>query len=100
MKIKGTPIVLPVELIARPPVPVPITEDIALTIPVGSPKRLQIRVFEDQLFTEEIPGILVEIVHRGTDVILRLDKDKVETSVWIVVTTDEHEIIMEVESGD
>ncbi len=100
MKIKGTPIVKPVEIIAREPIPVPVTEDIVLTIPIGSPKHLKVRVFEDQLFTKEIPGILVEIVHRGTDVILRLDTDKVEASVWVVVTTDEHQIITEVENGD
>jgi len=97
MKIKGTPIVLPIELIARPPIPIPVTEDILLTIPVGTPKRLKVRVFEDELFTKEIPGILVELVHRGKEIILHLDRDKVETSIWVVVTTDEHQIIMEVE---
>lgn len=99
MKIKGTPIVKPIEVIVGEPVPVPVTEDVALIIPVGTPERLQVRVFEDSLFTKEIPSILVEIVHQGTDVILRLDTDKVEESVWVVVTTDEHQIITEVENG-
>ena len=98
MKIKGTPKVRPIEVTPREPIPVPVTEDITITIPVKSPKRLQIRVFEDELLTKEISGILVELVHHETDVTLRLDTDKVEDSVWVVATTDEHTIKVEVEN--
>ena len=75
-----------------------------VTLPIGDVKKLSVNVFEDEEFTKEIKGAVVEMIHRGVNLTLDLDVDVVEDapggSVWIRVETEAHVITVEVENDD
>jgi len=88
----------------REPKPPKTKDNMTITLPIGDVNKLSVSVFEDEEFTKEIKGAIVEIIHRGVNLTLDLDVDVVEDapdgSVWIRVETDKHVITVEVENDD
>jgi hypothetical protein len=98
MRIKGVPFIEELPIKELPVPQATVTEDATIVLPIGNPERIWVRVYADELMTKELSGIIGELVHDGKNLTVRLDVAKVENSVWVLVLTDKHKILTEVEN--
>lgn len=73
-----------------------VKQDITIDLPLSSIGALSVSIYSDELLTQEIPGIITDIVKQTESVKVSLDNAKVEKVVYIVVITDKHKIVSEV----